>query len=278
MTHPTPSQGFSTPQGVRRRALIKSAAWSVPVIAAAVAVPAQAASECRPTTNFDQLVPGTSPSRITFEPSGVTASLAFRSSGQASSRPGATGKVSRTTTQPAWNYIEMQLVQPLSTGNYIELTISLSEAVTGLSILLHDIDKNRATSWAATNWVDTVVVMTPGFQYERGSNIVGTGTTSSPFAPQAWGDTPISGGAGRLRLTWPGEVKTVTIRYLAGAAGNAQSQHIGLGDLSYEACLVPQSSSVGIQARGAQAQAEIISVEDDDVVPEESDVDVAFDA
>ena len=138
---PTPSVD---PKGISRRTIVKGAAWTVPAIALAVPVPAYAASPtpCTPTTSFDNLTPGTSPSSITFFPSMVTASLAFTSSGQGGDNtPGDTGKVAATSTSPSWNYIEIEMVSSLNTGDYVELTITLSQAVTGLSFVLHDIDQ-----------------------------------------------------------------------------------------------------------------------------------------
>lgn len=272
MNNSAPNQGSSNTKEIRRRTLIKSAAWSVPVIAAAVSAPAWALSQCTPTTHFDQLVPGTSPSTITFQPSGVTASLTFQSSGQSSSRPGATGQVARTTTQPAWNYIELQMMSSLDRGDVIDLTITLSEPVTGLSLLLHDIDKSRGS--LGTNWVDTVIIKTPGFVHERGSNIVGEGTDTTPFEPNAWGDTPISGGAGRVRVTWPGEVQHVTIRYRAGVTGDAVSQHIGLGDLSYDACVLPAGRADAVQSRAKSIDRSLVAIDTESPELDESETDV----
>ena len=125
--------------------------------------------------------------------------------------------------------------------------LTLTQAVTGLSFILHDIDKVHGS------WVDLVEVETAGYTYERGSNIVGTGTASDPFQPSAWGDTPISSGRGDVRLTWPGAVAQVVIKYRAGLDGNSANQHIGLGNLRYSACvpagqLAPQARSFSVQA------------------------------
>ena len=234
----------ATPKSVSRRTLVKAAAWTVPVIAVAVPAPAYAASEspCTPTTSFDNLKPGSSPSSITFLPSLLTATLTYSSQGQGGDNtPGGTGQVAVTNTNPSWNYIELEMVSKLNKGDYVQLTISLSEPVTGLSFVLHDIDKESGA------WEDTVHAMTGGFTPQLGGNLQGAGTEANPFRPITNGDTPIDSGLGDVRLTWPGEVSAVQIRYIAGIKGDSQNQHIGLGDLSYDACVVLEPN--GMSAR-----------------------------
>lgn len=222
--------------GISRRTVMKGAAWSAPLLVAAVAAPAYAASQCTPEASFDNLKPGTSPSSITFQPSNVTATLSYASNGQGGDpTPGDTGKVARTSTTPAWNYLELQMVSSLNQGDYVDLTIDFSVPVQGLSFIIHDIDKS-GSDWNVA-WVDNVVVMTGGYTSVLGSNIQGDGTTGNPFNPIQWGDTPIDSGNGRVRVTWAGSVNQVKIRYLAGQSGNSQSQHIGIGNLSYDACI-----------------------------------------
>lgn len=236
--------------GVSRRTLVKAAAWAAPAIAIAVPVPAYAASPtpCTPSTVFDNLKPGTSPKSIVFQPSMVTATLTYASSGQGNdSTPGDTGKVAATSTNPSWNYIELEMVSKLDKGDYVELTITLSEPVTGLSFVLHDIDQTK------DGWRDTVQVMTGGFTYVLGGNIQGAGTQQQPFRPINNGDTPINSGLGDVRLTWPNPVQVVKIRYIAGIKGDSANQHIGLGDLSYEACLPGGGTHHGPSARSLAA-------------------------
>ncbi|BDZ54247.1 hypothetical protein [Agromyces marinus] len=222
---------------VTRRTLVKAAAWTAPAIALAAPVPAYAASPCTPETSIDDLRPGSRPSSITFFPSMVTATLAFTSSGQGGDpTPGDTGLVEATSTTPSWNYIEMEMLATLNAGDYVQLTITMSEPVTGLSFVLHDIDSER------DGYVDTVEVISPmagNYTFALGSNIQGDGTAGNRFRPINWGDTPISSGQGDLRITVPGVTTTVTIRYRAGLSGRSSNQHIGLGDLRYEACVLP---------------------------------------
>jgi len=103
---------------------------------------------------------------------------------------------------------------------------------------LHDIDS------VSGGYVDTVEVAPTGFTYQLGSNVQGAGTAKNRFRPIEWGDTPIVQGAGRVRLSWAGPVSSVTIKYVAGMNGRSTNQHIGLGDLSYNACVVAGARSL----------------------------------
>lgn len=253
-------------QGISRRTVAKAMAWSAPVIAVAATVPVVAAS-CTDTTSFDDLEPGTKPTTLTFEPSGVTATLSFaRKNSQVDM--GATGRVARTSTNPRWNYLEMQLADSVREGDWIELTIDLSEPVSGLSFIIHDIDKS--------DWHDTVQVWPAGFTSARGSNITGDGTASNRFRPINYGDTPINEGAGRVRVTWSGEVQTIKVRYVAGW-GSQSNQHIGIGDLSYDSC-VPNTGAGAGKARSLARVAPRVSIDAQAEVPAPSDAKAVIDS
>lgn len=217
--------------GISRRTVAKAMAWSAPAIAVAATIPIAAAS-CVETTSFDDLQPGSKPQSLTFRPSGITAALTYKRKNDQVSW-GATGEVARTSTNPRWNYLEMQMSGNVDRNDWVEVTITLSEPVSGLSFIIHDIDES--------SWDDTVEVSPGGFSYARGSNITGSGTTSDRFRPIQWGDTPINEGAGRVRVTWSGPVQQVTVRYVAGK-DSSSNQHIGIGDLSYDDCL-PRAAS-----------------------------------
>lgn len=269
MAFGAPENSTQPTKDVSRRTLMKTAAWTVPVIAFAGPVPMAAASPCTPTTALDSLRPGTKPSTITFLPSNppVSAGLAFTASNGVAL--GGTGEVAATSTNPSWNYIEIEMVRngnrPLTQGDWVELTITMSQPVTGLSFIIHDIDSTES------GWRDLVNVRTAGYSASLGNptNIEGDGSSNSPFRPKTNGDLPIDSGANAIRLTWAGSVQVVVIRYLAGITGNSGNQHIGLGNLSYSACLPPTSKS-SLARSAAPAPQELI-VPPNDLVLVESD-------
>lgn len=261
-----PENETPTATGVSRRTLVKGAAWAVPVIALAAPVPAFAASRCSPSTNFDGLAVGTSPTVISFydvqgQPTGVTASLGWTSGGQGGDNtPGNTGQVLQTTQAPQFKFIEIQMVSSLNQGDYVELTLTFNQAVSGLSFKIIDIDKSVGPGNVA--WVDNVQIVTGGYTYALGSNIQGAGTQANPFNAINWGDTPIVSGQGDVRITYPGSVSQVVVRYVAAQNGNAQSQHVGLGNLSYDICApVTTQRSAQRSAIAPQLQASVTTGE-----------------
>ncbi|WP_139230886.1 hypothetical protein [Microbacterium sp. cf046] len=270
MSFGAPENDGRISNGVSRRTLVKGAAWAVPVIAFAGPVPAMAASPCTPTTALDTLKPGTKPTSIAFFPSDplVTAGLAFTSSSGSVNR-GNTGEVAATNTNPSWNYIEIEMEQngqrPLTQGDWVQLTITLNQPVTGLSFVIHDIDQTQS------GWRDLVNIRTAGYTANLGNptNIQGDGSDGNPFRPIANGDLPIDSGANAIRLTWAGSVQVVVIRYIAGITGNSGNQHIGLGNLSYSACVFPTAKSSS--ARSSAVVAPELIVPPTDLVLVDSD-------
>lgn len=245
------TQVDSPREGASRRAVTTGAAWLLPVVAVGAPAVAHAATPCSPSTNFQGLQVGTSPSKINFYDVNNnitnTATLTYSSNGQGGdSTPGNTGEVSQVTGPPSWNYIELQLVQSLNAGDWVEITLTFASPVTGLSFMIHDIDKSRSTN-GNVHWVDEVIVSPGGFSYTPGTAIVGAGTSGSPFTSNTWGDLPIATGQGSVRVTYAGSVSSVTIRYRAGQNGSASSQHVGLGDLSYSVCLPPTVRAQNLQ-------------------------------
>ena len=222
--------------------------WAVPVIVTAAAAPAMAASQCVVTTHFDNLTVGTSPTTFTFSPSLVTASISYSSTGQdGDNTPGGTGTVAATSTSPSWNYIEIEMLEPLNTNDSITVTITLSEPVENLTFKIHDIDG------LASQWKDTVRVNTAGYTSVPGVNIIGTGTAADRFRNATNVDNPIETGVADVTLSWAGPVQVVSFTYVAGSSGNSDNQHIGLGDISFTDCVAGPGFDRRMQRQAATA-------------------------
>ncbi|HSF97982.1 MAG TPA: hypothetical protein VLA55_04760 [Ornithinibacter sp.] len=235
-------------RSITRRTVSAGAAWAVPVIAMAAAAPAMATSQCVVTTNFDDLTVGTRPTMLTFLPSSVTAVVTYTSTGNGGDdTPGDTGLVAATSTSPSWNYLEIEMLEPLTTNDSVTVTITFSAPVENLTFKLHDIDG------LANQWRDTVRIDTAGFTSVRGANIIGTGVTGDPFRNQTEVDNPIETGVADVTLTWAGPVDAVTFTYLAGISGSSDNQHIGLGDISFTDCVANPGSDHRLQLRAAGA-------------------------
>lgn len=247
MPEPRPDSGDDrgATRGTTRRALARGAVWTVPAVTLATAAPAFASTiPCEVTTNFDDLQVGSSPTTLTFGTSTTTASLAYASGGQGGDpTPGATGRVAATSTNPSWNYLELQLVQNLNQGDYVTLTITFTQPVENLSFKIHDIDR------VTNQWYDEVVVGPTGFTATPSTNVIGSGTSADPFRNSVAGDQPIGSGLESVDLRWTGMVSQVTITYRAGQDGNASSQHVALGNISFTDCQAPAGRMTASSAR-----------------------------
>lgn len=240
---------------ITRRTVTRGVAWSAPLAAVAVAAPAFATSPvpCVVQTNFDNLTPGTKPSALTFLPSTITATITWDASYGSDDTPGGTGQVAQTNTNPAWNYLECEMLSTITSGRTVTLSIHLSAPVTNLGFRIHDIDKTGSTQ--QYGWDDFVIVNTPAnvFTYARGTNVVGVGTAADPFRNNVFGDQAIDSGLNHVDLLWVGPIQDVQIIYKAGHNGNSDNQHIGIGNISFSDCVAnpTQRAAFATQSRVA---------------------------
>ncbi len=230
-----PGTGHQPHTRLSRRSVARGAAWTAPIAMVAVAAPAFATSKppCQVQTNFDGLEVGTTPSVLTFLPSTITASVTWTASYGSDNTPGGTGTVARTSTSPAWNYLECEMLRTITAGRTVTLAIHLSAPVTNLGFRVHDIDKT------SSGWDDLVIVNTPGSTYTatKGTNVVGIGTSALPFRNNVAGDQAIDSGLNHVDLKWAGPIQDVTLVYKAGMNGDSSNQHIGIGNLSFTDCV-----------------------------------------
>ena len=239
----------TTSRTITRRTVTRGVAWSAPLAAISVAAPAFASSiPCQVTTVLDNLTPGQPVGVLKFLPSSVTATIAF-GNGAGSGQTGGTGTVAVTTTTPSWNYIEVEMTDPLNAGDYIDVTITLSAAVTNLSFRIHDIDKTGSPQ--QYGWNDEVWVQTPGFTAVKGANVIGTGTDADAFRNNVFGDQAIDSGLNHVDLKWAGSLSQVKFRYRARNSGNSGNQHIGIGNISFSDCVANPQRLAG---RAAQSR------------------------
>ena len=133
------------------------------------------------------------------------------------------------------------MTDPLNAGDYIDVTITLSQAVTNLSFRIHDIDKTGSTQ--QYGWNDEVWVQTAGFTAVKGTNVIGTGTDADAFRNNVFGDQAIDSGLNHVDLKWAGSLSQVKFRYRARNSGNSGNQHIGIGNISFSDCVANPTSA-----------------------------------
>lgn len=210
-----------------RRTVTRAAAWSVPVVAAATAVPAYAAS-CTPVTvtatnatsatrvsnlewraTFDADGNGPLPGNVLTVKAAYTAGMAVRDDG-----PNGTND-NFTIQNPVGglNTYGLVLAQRLNnganTGAIGRYTFTFSKPVTGLTFTLTDIDSTTGDFWDA-------VWLTSGFtSSNRSAGMTGDGTQGNPFR-QSNGNTAVnnaSGNNGNVTISYPGTISTFTLSY-----------------------------------------------------------------
>ncbi|RLV51011.1 hypothetical protein D9V37_03550 [Nocardioides mangrovicus] len=237
---------------VGRRALVRSAVWSVPVVATAAAAPAFAAS-CgsltagyldwganytrSTTTSGVASVPisGGEAVRVTMSSQLTNYTADTENYAATSDQVGATGK------QGFSMYQTVKGQQYLNNPNNCQIvTISFSRKVYGLTFTMTDIDS------ATGDFVDAIAVTSDGsWSVAKGSSVTGSGTsTSDPLRPTGT-NTRVdneTGAAGNAKFTFSGAVSTINIRYWSAMStaigqGIDPDQAVYLGPFTFSAYL-----------------------------------------
>lgn len=250
-----------------RRNVVRTAAWTVPVVAASIGAPAFAAS-CGMTTHtwrldwsndntvdaFSTSYPNpttaggiqTGVATITGPVGTLPVKVTFRSQMIGSmQRDGDNLRVSNVLSPAANNVgglnqgagLNISHQSPIPTGraNRQEVSISFDRAVTGLSFTIADIDRQTG------DWNDRVELT--GSRTYSGPNINGDGTNGTPPAntnnawrPDDQGNQNNSSGAGNLTVTYSGTIaaNTPIVMSFWNSAGDG-NQRIFLSDFTFTA-------------------------------------------
>lgn len=211
-----------------RRSVTRAAAWSVPVIAAATAAPAYAAS-CTPVVvAASQAGAATRVSnvewRATFDsdgagplPGNTMTVKATYDPGMVVRDDGPNGTNDNFTIQNGvgglgtYGLVMSQRLTGTSfnTAPFGRYTFTFTRPVTGLTFTLTDIDSTTGDFWDS-------VWLTPGFTYrDRGSTMSGVGTQADPFR-QTSGNTAVNnatGSNGNVTISYAGTLSSFTINY-----------------------------------------------------------------
>jgi hypothetical protein len=247
-----------------RRTVVRTAAWSVPVVAAATTAPAYAASPCSDTYSY--ALDWGNTARTTYTPpatptgAGVKTGSAYAlppsGSGAASLNVTFQSTVVGTVNRTANNLVfagtnvggtggaGLQLTHDniqTGRGNRQELQITFDRAVTGLSFSIADIDSSSGA------WYDQVELtgntgtgaaaftQSPAITTTSTSVVVwGDGSATSPWRPRNDNQNVGAGSnAGNKMVTFTTAVKTLSLVYWnSSGTGN---QIIALTDFTFSA-------------------------------------------
>lgn len=208
-----------------RRTLVRGSAWSVPVVAAAAAAPAYAASQlCQPVT-FDW---SSQPTGQVFTSGAVGLTTITMTVTEATNPHPANGQVINTT-QGGVSGAQLALVLiPTTSASATTVQLAFSQPVSNLRLQVRDIDR------ASGNWNDRVTP-SPGYTVTaQGSNVRTVTGPPTYFDSQA-GSTPVDGGVatGNLSLAYAGPLTSISLRYHQGGTVGGQSAVVTVGDLTF---------------------------------------------
>jgi hypothetical protein len=252
-----------------RRALVRGAAWSVPVVAVAATAPAYAASPCdvraytldwgnsaltsyaAPTQSGTGAITGTATALVPAGGEGSSMTATFIST--------VAGSVTRASDNMALSSetnvgglglgrgLNISHADPItagsSTNNKQTVTMSFNRAVTGLTFWITDIDSNRTNTGSNRNpvyegWYDRVSLVGGGtFTATKDANILGTGTNADPWYYND-DDTNIGNEAAgaRVKIVYSGTIAagtTIALTYWSTLGGG--NQRIFLSDFTWNA-------------------------------------------
>lgn len=244
-----------------RRTVTRAAAWSVPVVAAAAAAPAYAAS-CAPvrmtvanvvyaatqrvsavrwTTTFDPDGSGSKPNNVLTVEATYDNDMKVRNDAGTTSG-GANDNFTIQQAVGALGTYGLVMAQrpsldtptaPLNADGHYKFTFT--RAVSNLTFTLTDIDS------AAGDFLDSVV-LTSGFTFviPGTSTLQGEGTVAKPFRPKST-NTPIdntNSSAGNVTITYPGPITTFTVDYRNAASSFAanvdQDQVVTISNFAFD--------------------------------------------
>jgi hypothetical protein len=222
------------PPMVGRRAVARGAAWSVPVVALAVAAPAVAAStNCTMgTLNWDNFRDGAS-GLGTFATTVPGLTVTLTSTGGT----GAANNAQVTSTQTGGLSKVLRFYDLENVANTSQtVTITFNKQVRNLSFSFLDVDSAMGNH-NQRSYEDLVWITTPSsWSGTTHRNVQGSGTAAKPYRAVNL-DSPVDGTSAdsNVDLTFVGPLSTVTFVY--GQDGSVDGgPFIGISDLVFQYC------------------------------------------
>jgi hypothetical protein len=218
---------------VGRRAVARGAAWSVPVVALAVAAPAAAAtSGCQTQVgklDWDVFANGSTQVNkvLATTINGVTVTVTVTGDHAATN-----GVVTSTVTGGQSKVMRFYDLEN-KTNTSQTVTITFSKKVQNVSFSLLDVDSQADRPTNA--YEDLVTVQTAGWTGVKHSNFKGSGTAADPYRAKTT-NSPVDGSSSNsnVDLSWPGQQLTsVSFKYAQDGKVDG-GPFIGISDILFQ--------------------------------------------
>jgi hypothetical protein len=220
---------------IGRRAVTRGAAWSVPVVAVAMAAPASANTSGACQTgklDWDQVSLGTQTDKVLVPLGGTGVTMTISTTGD----DGAANNGQVTTTSTGGQSRVMRFYDVNNKHNTSQqVTITFSKPVRNVSFSLLDVD-SRAGNSSADAYEDLVTVVTAGWSGTKHANIIGDGTPAHPYRAKS-SDSPVAGSSAdsNVDLSFAGPLTSVSFVY--GQDGRVNGDpFIGMSDVLFQYC------------------------------------------
>jgi hypothetical protein len=220
---------------IGRRAVTRGAAWSVPVVAVAMAAPASANTSGACQTgklDWDQVALGTQTGKVLVPIGGTGVTMTVTTSGDT----GAANNGQVTSTATGGQSRVMRFYDLNNKNNTSQqVTITFSKPVRNVSLSLLDVD-SQAGNRGTNAYEDLVTIVTAGWSGTKHANIIGDGTPAHPYRAKNT-DSPVAGSSAdsNIDLTWAGPLTSISFIYGQDGAVNGDP-FIGMSDVLFQYC------------------------------------------
>lgn len=224
-----------------RRSVVRTAAWSLPVIAVSAQAPAFAAScnqlytgQLNPVTQYTKLTPTTARAVVPLSGTGGSVTIDFLTIVTTDYAPSSANYTVAPqvggTGLPGIQFGYDNTNTDGSSGQHYRTRLTFSRNVSDLSFLVTDLDNTGTHD-------ERLAILGPAFtrSFPAGSNCVGAGTTTNPIRNAVPGDpNPVTGNAGNVRIRVAGPTTSVTLQFWTAELFPSNSNN-WLTDMSFSA-------------------------------------------
>jgi hypothetical protein len=219
---------------ISRRAVARGAAWSVPVVALAVAAPASASASHTPTCvtgllDWDSFKNGSTQTGLNLTPGGTTG-VTLRVTTSGDTGAAGNGQVTKTETGGKSSVLRFYDVNNKKNTSQT-VTITFSKTVRNVQFSLLDVDSSTG------NYEDLVQIVSPTtYTGTVHSNVTGAGTKAKPYRAKNT-NSPIDGSSANSNVDLSFVGPLTSISFIYGQDGTVGGDpFIGISDISFQYC------------------------------------------